>query len=155
MALTTNIKFYSYTGDMRKVDKSIGNFLYQCDAYLNTSCDILTPEFSIGYSDTAVQSYNYAYIDAWKRYYYITDWRTDSGGKLNVKLSIDVLKTYASQILASDVNVVRNENVGMTHVVDDKYPLYQELNDVDIKILTNGAKPLLKTTDYTILLGVM
>ena len=147
MALTTNVNFYKYTGDMRKINKGIGSHLYAYNVYLNNDCDILTPEFSVPYSDTFVQECNYAYIDAWKRFYYITDMRTDSAGKLYVKMSIDVLKTYATQILASDVNVIRNQVGGMTHVIDDKYPLYPELNDIQIVQLNNVTKPLTRTSN--------
>ena len=154
MALTTNIKFYSYTGDMRKINKDIGQHLHECNAYLNNECNILAPEISIPYTDTFVQGCNYAYIDAWGRYYYITDFRTDSAGKLYVKMSIDVLKTYATDLLGCPVTVIRSQSVGMNHIVDDKYPLFPDLCNINVIELVPD-KPLRKASGNNILLGVL
>lgn len=152
--ISTSVDFYNYVGDLRKIDKPIGTRLKQASVYLSETCDVLTPRFSMHYDETAIKNYNYCYISDWGRYYYITDWSTDSAGKMYAQLSIDVLKTYASQILASKVNVIRNQSVGMTHTVDDKYPLYDVLNDIQVKPL-NGSKPLVNASSYSILLGVM
>ena len=152
--ISTSVDFYSYVGDLRVVNKNIGNVLKQGKVYLDNNCDVLTPSFSMTYSETAIKTYNYCYISDWGRYYYITGWSTDSAGKMYAQLSIDVLKTYASQILASKVNVIRNQAIGMTHTVDDKYPLYDVLNDIQVKPLT-GTKPLVNASGYNILLGVM
>lgn len=70
---------------------------------------------SIG--NTKIPEYNYAYIEDFKRYYYITDWVFVSG-MWRGALTVDVLATYKTQILNSYQFVARAEQVQDGGIID-------------------------------------
>ena len=154
---------YNYVGDPRQINKNIPTYSAEgtnvFEAYMNTSCDILYPTITIGYSDGMVNgttSWNYAYIPDWGRYYFVTDYTTDKGGKLTAHLSIDVLYTYRDSIKASDVTVVRWSGAGINYVHDDKLPVWQtrtKKRAVNLTPIQGGG--YLPASDGNILIGLI
>lgn len=152
-AIGTTVKFYNYTGDTRVISKTLTNESQNTTVYLSNNCNIAYPSISLPYNSTWL-AYNYCYITDWNRYYYISEWSTDSAGKLYANLAIDVLKTYATDLLGCPVTVVRSQSVGMNHIVDDKYPLFPDLCNINVIELVPD-KPLRKASGNNILLGVL
>lgn len=163
-AIATKIAMYNYSGDPRLVNKAIPTYNPQgtnvLNAYLSDSCDILYPQVTIAYNDNTVggnNPWNYAYIPGWGRYYFVTGYSTNSGGQLVVDLSIDVLKTYATQILGSDVTVVRWSGAGINYVRDDNLPIwqtrtYKKMHDLQ---RDNTETGYLSPTNGNILIGLI
>ena len=151
----TSVSFYNFTGDEREINKEIGNSLTTATVYLSENCSISNPDFTLPYDASYMTNYNYCYISDWGRYYYISNWETERGGKMRAYLIIDPLYTFRNDILKSDVTVIRSESAGMTHIVDNKYPLFPDLCNTNIKVLDNGTKTLERLSGYTILLGVL
>lgn len=85
--------------------------------------------------NTQIPDYNYAYIENFKRYYYITDWVFVSG-LWRASLTVDVLATYKEQILASRQFVARSAQAQAGGVIDTTY------------LTTGGSNQF--TTDQTI-----
>lgn len=146
MALTTTMYIYNYTGDPRIVNKSLPSNTVNntVNVYLSQNCDVMHPSVSIPYTDDLVQTFNYAYIPAWKRYYFVTGIQTDTGGKLWINMSIDVLKTYSYELLSAnnggvDVNVARWSGAGINWKTDDKLPVHSVITDKKIFPLTGGT----------------
>lgn len=83
----------------------------------------LAPVITFNLSDpTQVPTYNYAYIPAFgNRYYFITDWLYVSG-LWRASMSIDVLATYRTEILASRQYVARSKTANPGDVIDASYP---------------------------------
>lgn len=74
---------------------------------LKDSSTITNPVISLALlSDPATLGYNYAYIEAFNRYYFITEW-TYSLGLWTCNLSVDVLASYKTQIGAETHYVLR------------------------------------------------
>lgn len=123
-----SMKLYlkKYTGDNRNLDKWTVNTLsdtYKTVEVYNTT-SLLAPQVVLDFDSAILSSgYNYAYIDKYDRYYYITDMAADSGKKIIISLSVDVLNTYKNQIVACPVTVLRQEGAYNSYVADDRYPL--------------------------------
>lgn len=123
-----SMKLYlkKYTGDNRNLDKWTVNpnsDTYKTVEVYNTT-SLLAPQVVLDFDSAILSSgYNYAYIEKYDRYYYITDMAADSGKKIILTLAVDVLNTYKSQILASPVNVVRWEGASRSQIYDSQYPL--------------------------------
>ena len=62
--------------------------------------------FDFGNGNSSVPDYNYAYIQDFGRYYYITEWLFISG-LWRAAMTVDVLATYKTEILASRQYITR------------------------------------------------
>ena len=77
-------------------------------------------------------NFTYAYIDDWKRYYFITDIVFVSHTLVELHLKVDVLATYKTEIGASEQYVVRSYSDYDGNAVDQLYPaLSQTAKSVD------------------------
>lgn len=66
-------------------------------------------------------AYNYAYIEDWKRYYYITEWSFDSG-RWYATLQCDVMASWKTEILSASEYIVRSATEFDLSVIDMLYP---------------------------------
>lgn len=92
------------------------------DCILKDGCSIFTPsiKLDLGLSDDPSQ-YNYAYIPAFGRYYFIEDWFfTDRLWIAN--LNVDVLATYKTQIGNSSLYIMRAAGAHDGSIIDTLYP---------------------------------
>ena len=96
-------------------EKNLGNNCIMAD---NTS--VTSPTVIIGgiSSLDTISDYNYAYIPQCHRYYYINDIIALSGGRVKLLLTVDVLKSYASDILDSTQLVTRQKNQGKMYLAN-------------------------------------
>lgn len=80
--------------------------------------------------------YNYAYIAAWNRYYFITDCEYDSGLWI-LSLHVDVLATYKTEIGNSNLYILRAASANNGNITDNYYPptanavRYRDLQDLN------------------------
>ena len=92
------------------------------DCILKDGCSIFTPAIKLDLglaSDPSV--YNYAYIPAFGRYYFIEDWFfTDRLWIANMR--VDVLATYKTQIGSSSLYVLRAAGAHDGDIIDTLYP---------------------------------
>lgn len=117
------IKFYNVQDDNRVVHKSLGSEVHTInDAQVYNSVSIMNPQFLINYSAYVVNS-NYLYVQAWNRYYYITDVTAMPGGRCVVHCREDVLMSNADSIDDLNAYVRRTESSKVNRlVVDSKIP---------------------------------
>lgn len=152
--MATTINLYTVTEDSRKINKTLPtaiNGSTPIQLYLRQdSTNILTPEVSVPFS-SAYLAANYAYIPAWNRYYFISDMWVSPAGRLFFGLTVDVLKTYASGILAAQCNVIRSESAGINSVHDTELPLNPD--NVDY-INTFLPSPFSNDTNYNVCVGI-
>lgn len=74
-------------------------------------------------------AYNYAYIDHFGRYYFVTDWAW-IGGRWAASLSVDVLASFKPQILESEQYVTRSAAEFDGSVSDGLYPAKSALDAI-------------------------
>ena len=125
------ILFYQSPDDPKKIDKtmnSVGSGEATLQANVNNTDDtvsLLSPGFIVA-SNTTYYNATHIYCSAMGgRYYYINNITLLTGGKMLIHCSIDVLKTYATQIMACKGTIIRSESVGQpTLIADSKLPVY-------------------------------
>ena len=105
------ITLYKIYDDARSINKTLDNTTKIADlssAHFKADVDILHPRLEIAY-DPSYTGVNYVYIDDWKRYYFV---RNISAGSQRIFLDcdVDVLQTYASEILDLQCVVARQED---------------------------------------------
>lgn len=93
--------------------------VYQCVS--NTDFDILSPDIplNIGLTENPT-SYNYAYISAFNRYYFVTNWRVHNG-MWWASLRVDVLASWKNDIGVQVLYVDRSASDFDTTIADTTY----------------------------------
>lgn len=111
------IKLYTTSSDPRKLHKSLGTAT-TLTAELIYPTDLYTPSVRVA-ATNFTPSVNYMYIPNLSRYYFITDVTYENGGAVVIMGRVDPLMSYAASISALTVNVIRQENAGITKIVDN------------------------------------
>lgn len=91
----------------------------ECQCLVKTASSILSP--SVLLKDSPV-GYNYAYIAAFNRYYFITDISYNIG-EWEVSLTVDALATYKSELGNISAYVVRAASDKTGTIKDTAYPI--------------------------------
>ena len=122
------LTIYKIKDDPRSLHKNTTNVptnTFGCNPTYD--CNVLSPTLSVAYVDIGIgltpAQANYAYVDAFDRYYFIKDITYGTGGKVYFHLGVDVLGTYGDEIEKCYCSVVRSESAGINWVPDDKFPL--------------------------------
>lgn len=113
------IKFYQNTDDKRVINKTLGTAKTLSSCQLIDESSMINPVIEIDI-DTSLYAYNYAYIAYFGRYYYITNITVLDGTRMRINMAVDVLKSFATQILNCTVNSRRNENNYDMYLPDDR-----------------------------------
>lgn len=93
---------------------------YNC--ILKDGCSLFNPaiQLDLGLAQDPSQ-YNYAYIPAFGRYYFIEDWYF-SDRLWTAHMAVDVLATYKTQIGSSSLYVLRAAGAHDGNIIDTLYP---------------------------------
>lgn len=111
------ITLYTITDDPRKVGKTLGaGTAVTGELVLPTEME--TP--SIRLSTSEVGTNNYLYIPAFGRYYFIVNKSFDNGGAIILHCRVDVLEAFKTGILALTCNIIRQEQAGMSKIIDNQ-----------------------------------
>lgn len=136
-ATTFTVTLYQCTAENIRVDKS--NYLtavMTLHGALREECSILTPVILI--ETDQVPTANYARIQIWNRYYYITGIRSIRKNLWEISMSVDALMSYRTAIGALTAIVDRNETATNNSVPDPLLPSYPD-KDVEYYEFTNTA----------------
>lgn len=126
-----NIFFYTSSAEPNSFPKVLGEATrYQGE--LRDECDILNPVLTIeGLNPDNM--FNYCYISDFKRYYFITESSVVRTGLMEFTLHVDVLQSWATQILEQSGVILRNEFDYNVWLPDDRVPLQSNGEYVFIK----------------------
>ena len=101
--------FYKYDGIKNKINKTLENGLTVNDVIMHNDFDITAFELLI--KDTNFNSeYNYCYIQDLGRYYFIESVEKMNGTIYKTKLTVDVLKSFSTQIENIQAIITKSEN---------------------------------------------
>lgn len=101
------IQFYKYTGRPRTVNKTLGEST-DISGVLYDNFNMIKPVITIRKQD--VSNFNYCFIPDFNRYYFIEEVTLQNKNEYEMQLSLDVLKTYETQILDATGRVTEQDN---------------------------------------------
>lgn len=119
--MSFNVNLYTHSKrDNSTKRPSVSGTTYAC--VMKHGCGILNPTITLdlGLSSDPSQ-YNYAYIPAFERYYFIEEWYFEER-LWTAQLKVDVLATYKSEIGDSNLYVLRSANESDGDIIDTLYP---------------------------------
>lgn len=104
----------------KRVTKELAKYNTEMDCQiLDNGCGIIAPVITINYGLVeAPVNFNYAYIPAFKRYYFIKDWTTAEHSLWQGILVEDFLATWRSDIFAYEAYILRAEHRFNRYVED-------------------------------------
>lgn len=118
--------FYSTKSDNRKLRKDLS--LIKEVNYINKSNDsVLNPIIVVDTFD-GFEKVNYAFIEQYKRFYFVTDIQPIVGGRLQITLKVDVLQSYADAIANTQAIIERSSSYGNSYIVDNDIVLSNKPN---------------------------
>ena len=101
--------FYKYDGIKNKINKTLSNGLNINDVIVQNDFDITDFELLIKNSSFNSE-YNYCYIQDLERYYFIESVERMNGTIYKIRVSVDVLKSFSSQIENINAIITKSEN---------------------------------------------
>ena len=121
--MSFKINLYTFAKDSNSTAQPVGTG-NELNCNILTPADITAPVVEIAASDPT--AYNYAYISAFHRYYFI-EGMTYMEGLWQLQLKCDVLATYKTAIGAESLYVLRAASSYDGNITDNYYPM---LNDI-------------------------
>lgn len=127
-----NIVLSRYTNERNALTKDITN-VTTLTGTLRGECDILNPvinvEIPAGVTQASiVANCNYAYIEDFGRYYFITGLKGVAQNVIEVSMHVDVLQSWNSQIKAQKCIIARQEtsDYACLHLSDSYIHTYND-----------------------------
>ena len=101
--------FYKYDGIKNKINKTLENGFTVNDVIIQNDFDIT--DFYLLIKNTTFNSeYNYCYIQDLGRYYFIESVEKMNGTIYKIRLTVDVLKSFSTQIENIQAVITKSEN---------------------------------------------
>ena len=125
-ATTFDLALYENTAEPERVDKS--NFLTAVATLagaLREECSLMNPSIVVEYDQ--VPDFNYAYISAWERFYFVTGITSVRKNMWRLDLKCDVLMSFKDGIEALSAVIGRQENDYNADLTDAQLPLEKEV----------------------------
>lgn len=117
------IVFYNNTSPVNKIGKSL-TVTSTLTGELREECDLINPSILI--NSATVPTGNYAHIEAFGRYYFVTKITSVRNGVWRVDLHVDVLETYAGRIKANSPVLERAEYLYNLYLRDPLLPVTED-----------------------------
>ena len=135
------------SGGLKKVNRDPTEIARYDNVTFLESTSIKEPTFLIGgVTDIGIFSnINYAYLPRLGRYYFVDDYTMETGARVALKCSVDVLKTFSKDIDSmGNTLITRQANVRDLKIPDSMLPLKSER---EIQVLPMGDIGLDNSTD--------
>ena len=101
--------FYKYNDIKNKINKTLSGGLTINDVIMHNDFDITAFELLIKNSNFSSE-YNYCYIQDLGRYYFIESVERMNGTVYKIRVSVDVLKSFSTQIENINAVITKSEN---------------------------------------------
>lgn len=117
------ITLYKNTSSPETVNKNITRVVSPFACSLKDDTDIAHPVILISKSKVSdVTSFNYCYLDLFKRYYYLELPKEKLGGMLEIQGKVDVLMSHKDAIKNLNAMVERQQNFYNLYLPDLRIP---------------------------------
>ena len=107
-----NLRLCVNNSEKNKINKSLTAGVTLSGTLRNES-NVVNPSIIINIDNPTI--YNYAYIEDFRRYYFITDYISLRTGIWQINLKSDVLMSFKDSILASNVLINNTETTGKNY----------------------------------------
>lgn len=121
--MAINISLYQISDDERVVGKTIPTAISTHTITLKDGCSIDAPVVSFSANAAVMAGINYAYIDAFQRYYFIRDRKSLINGVIELTLESDPWQSFASQLRNCNATIVRSAAASNGYLMDKEYQL--------------------------------
>ena len=128
------ITLYKNRAERNRIDKSnFLDFVQVLDGTLKENISISQPYIVVGINGDIVTKINYAYIDEFKRYYYIEDLTIMEGNRIGLSLSVDHLHSFKDFIKKQKGVVSRTKTLGVNkYLVNNEIPVTSKVETVKV-----------------------
>ena len=125
------ITAYKITDNNNVVDKVTGTAIASAVVRPTASVDMHSPAFVVDVNNL-LYGCNYLYCDTFQRWYYINNISVSAGQTMTLHCTVDVLKSFATEIKALRATVVRSESVAApTYIPDSQLPINPNVVDME------------------------
>lgn len=132
------ITLYTNESEKNKLEKTITNSIL-LEGNLRDESSIINPIILISSNKEDIPyMYNYAYIPAFGRYYFITDIESVRTGMWRVSMHVDVLMSYKEQIKNLNVIINNSEETGANNYLSGNQWITNVKNTTSIVNFPNG-----------------
>ena len=132
------ITLYTNESEKNKLEKTITNSIL-LEGNLRDESSIINPIILISSNKEDIPyMYNYAYIPAFGRYYFITDIESVRTGIWRVSMHVDVLMSYKEQIKNLNVIINNSEETGANNYLSGDQWITNVKNTTSIVNFPNG-----------------
>ena len=112
---------YNMSCEKHKLNKSSNILLDRLMVgQLRERSSVVNPTITIEYPEGSTPSFNYVYIPSFERYYYVTEIVFINNNLWSISLSVDVLMSFASDIILMYAEIERQEFVYNQELVDSE-----------------------------------
>ena len=119
------VYFMQNNQDRKKITKTPAD-LFSAECIFKEDTSVFSPTMIVSKTAAGAQwaQANYAYIpDFGGRYYFIDNITAETGGKLAYHMTVDPLKSYAAQLLATSFFIARSESINSKYFLDTEKAL--------------------------------
>lgn len=124
-----DVLLYNTSDPKNKIDKRLGNSttIENVRFVEKDVLNVINPSILLKLSDeiSDISHYNYLKIPKFDRYYYITNISAE-GGLIKIDTKVDPLKSFASEIKASQQYVTRSSSKMNRYLVDNMLPIHSD-----------------------------
>lgn len=107
------IDLYINSSENNRVNKVLSG-KFELTGTLRGETNVINPEILIEHANPT--GYNYAYIPEFNRYYFINEFTSVRNGLWRVRLAVDVLETYKTQIKQMPAIIDKQQNKGNSNL---------------------------------------
>lgn len=118
-----NVVFYTFAKKENSTKRPEGGTTFNC--VLKDSSGVLSPVIELSSAENP-SVYNYAYIESFGRYYYVSEWNYFRG-VWTASLRVDVLASWKTSIGLSTLYINRSSAAYNGKIVDGLYPMKSEV----------------------------
>lgn len=137
-----NVDFYVFSKKTNSTARpSATPETYSC--VLKEDSSIAAPVILLNLGLQTAPAWNYCYIAAYNRYYFVNNWTWTNNRLWQAELTTDLLATFKDQIGAASLYVLRCAYASDGNIVDDYYPAKTNC----ITQVTTGISPWIHTDE--------
>lgn len=147
--MAINISLYQVNDAENVFPKNIGTAVSTHTITLKDGCSIDRPTVSFSGGSAIMATLNYAYIDAFGRYYFIKDRNMTVSGVCELTLESDPLQSFAAQLANVPATITRqqDERKADGYIQDNKYigKSYKKIFERDFPVSLDDFSFILMT----------